>query len=345
MSEPNNCVIHVILKDNDAQWQQQLLGTIGVNLIHACFQYIEPEEIILSLSDNVSNDRFEIDMFSISGHDFQHVDNRLMSLLLVKNGLSHAAMFGSKGNVLQASEALHKKNVLVLRGRFRPVTTVSVDMMFTGIRAFKNEIGVDKNNLLALTELTLNDLTLEGEVDETDFLDRVDLLCSLGQTVLITNYQEHYKLASYLSNITRQRKLGIICGLGNLVRIFDESYYENLKGGILESFGRLFGSNVKLYIYPTLVKDKIRTINDFEPEEHLKELYAYLISNNKIADLVGANTKLLSIISDNVLDMIKSGSSEWERMVPLRVRDIIKKENMFNLPIEVQMDEEDDLVV
>ena len=176
--------------------------------------------------------------------------NPLMSLLLVKNGLSHSAMFGPKGNVLQASEALYKKNVLVLRGRFRPVTNVSVDIMLNGLKIIKEESEMEKSHILAITELTLHDLTLAGEIDEADYLDRVDLLCALGQTVLISNYREHYKLASYLSNITQRMKLRIICGLGNLKDIFDESYYENLKGGIIESFAQLFALNVKIYVYP-----------------------------------------------------------------------------------------------
>jgi len=248
----NDCIVHVNLKDNDAIWQQQVLGIMGVNMIHACYRNTDPEEIMNSLADNISRDRFEIDMFKIEGPDFHHVDNRLMTLKLVKNGLTHAAMFGPKGNVMQASQALYKKNVVVLRGRFRPVTMVHVDMMITGMRAFRREDEVDKANMLTMTELTLNDLSTQGGIDEADFLDRVDCLCSLGQNVLISNYQEHYKLAAYLSRFTRKRKLGIIVGVNNLIQIFDEKYYTNLDGGILESFSRLFSSNVRLYVYPSL---------------------------------------------------------------------------------------------
>ena len=342
-SEPNNCILHVWLKDNDNLWQQQLLGILGVNLIHACYYENEPEDIINSLRDNLHHDRLEIDMFHIDGPDFHHVDNRLMSLLLVKNGLTHAAMFGSKGNVMQPSEVLYKKNVLVLRGRFRPITMVNVDMMLTGLRSFKNEKDVDKDRLLPLVELTLNDLTLEGEVDETDFLDRVDLLCSLGQTVLISNYQEHYKLAAYLSKFTRRKKTGIICGMGNLERIFDESYYENLNGGILESFSRLFGSNVKLLVYPALGENKkIVTTEDFVPPPHLNNLYLYFRDNNQIEDIKGASTENLHIVSDDILSMIKNDDSGWEKYVPRKVMEIIKKEHLFGLPYEVKQDEEEE---
>ena len=162
----------------------------------------------------------------------------------------------------------------MLRGRFRPVTHVNVDMMITGMKEFRKEPDVEIKNIEPLVELTLNDLTLDGKVDENDFLDRVDLLCSLGQNVLISNYQEHYKLAAYLSKFTRRKKIGIVLGFNNLVRIFDESYYENLNGGILESFSRLFGSNVKLFIYPMLnpESNELQTAENFVPPAHLKIL-------------------------------------------------------------------------
>lgn len=342
-SLPNDCIIHVLLKDNDALWQQQVLGMIGVNLIHACFNYNEPEDIIGALRENIHPSRVEIDFFRIDGPDFHHVDNRLMALKLVKNGLTHATMFDRNGKVLQPSEVLYKKNVLVLRGRFRPVTHVSVDMMLTGMRAFRKEADVEIRNIIPLVELTLNDLTLEGELDETDFLDRVDLLCSLGQNVMISNYQEHYKIAAYLSKFTRQKKIGIILGYNNLVQIFDESYYQNLNGGILESFSRLFGSNVKLYVYPAFsaVSGEFKNVSKFEPPQHLFHLFEYIKYNKKIDDVTGANKELLHIISDNVLDMIASGDVKWEDYVPHRVASSIKKNHLFNFPYEIPEDEDD----
>lgn len=342
-SDPNDCVIHVILRDTDPLWQQQVLGMVGVNLIYACYNFAEPEEILNSLTDNIHKSRLEIDMFRIEGPDFHHVDNRLMSLKLVKNGLTHAAMFGPKGNVLQPSAALYKKNVFVMRGRFRPVTHVNVDMMITGMRSFRKETDVEIQNVTPMVELTLNDLTMEGEVDEADFLDRVDILCSLGQNVLISNYQEHYKLAAYLSQFTRHRKLGIVLGYYNLVRIFDESYYENLNGGILESFSRLFGSNVKLYIYPTFKTDSkaIQSSKSFEPSPHLKNLFQYLMDNDKIQDIEEAKTENLHIISDNVLEMIQTGTEGWEKFVPNKVSEAIKKNHLFSYPYEVPLDNDD----
>ena len=334
---PNDIIIHVMLKDAQPRWQQDALGKVGVNLIHACYAYNTAEEILLALRDNIHPSRLEVDMFKVEGPDFHHVDNRLMTLKLVKNKLTHAAMFGADGNVMQPSEALYKKNILALRGRFRPVTLVNVDMMLSGLRVFKNEKDINKKEVVSLVELTLNDLTMGGDdVDERDFLDRVDLICSLGQTVVISSFQEHYRLAAYLSQFTKSKLLGLVIGIGNLKSIFDESYYRNLSGGILESFSRLFGSHVRLYVYPAL-DDKTKeviTIDSFEPAEHLKYLFKHFVVNEQIVDLKNAKTEHLDIISDRVLEMIKNGEDGWEVSVPNRVADAIKKEHLFGYPYE-----------
>ncbi len=346
LSEPNDCIIHVILHDNDAIWQQQVLGMIGVNMIYACFHNNEPEEIIKSLLDNINKDRVDIDMFELTGPDFHHVDNRLMSLLLVKEGLTHATLFDQDGHVMQPSEALYKKDVVVLRGRFRPVTNVNVDMMFSGLKQISRDPNIDKENLVVLSELTLNDLTTAGdEIDENDFLDRVDLLCSLGQNVLISNYTEHYKLSAYLSQFTKNHQISLIIGYYNLVRIFDESYYEDLNGGILEAFSRLFGSNTQLLVYPSFKPNsaEVQMVDNFEPPKYLQSLYDYFRTNNKIIGMKEFDEENLHIISDKVLEMIQQNEAGWEEFVPHKVSTLIKKNYMFNFPAEIKYDTEEDL--
>ncbi|MEL6558003.1 MAG: TonB-dependent receptor [Bacteroidota bacterium] len=343
-SEPNDCIIHVVLHDNDANWQQQVLGMIGVNLIFACFNYKDPQDIINSLTDNLSSGRVEVDMFKLSGPDFHHVDNRLMSLLLVKNGLTHATLFGPKGNVLLASDALYKKNVLILRGRFRPVTHVNVDMMIAGVKQFRDDPEVTKDSLFILSELSLNDLSMkEGVIDETDFLDRVDLLCSLGQNVLISNYKRHYRLSGYISKFTRKRKLALIVGFNNLKTIFEEKHYQDLDGGILEAFSRLFGTNSQLLVYPAMDKEtgKLNNASNYSPGENLASLYDYFRKNQKIVDLKDVKTENLHIISDNVLKMIVDNEEGWEELVPTRVSCLIKENYMFNYPAPLSIDDDD----
>ncbi|MAX81192.1 MAG: nicotinate-nucleotide adenylyltransferase [Crocinitomicaceae bacterium] len=335
----NECIIHVLLHDADTLLQQKAVGRLGVNLLYACFYAAHDPDLFLSvLTDSLAKGRVEIDMFSITGPDFEDLDNRLISLKLVKAGMTKAAMFGPDGQNLQPSDSLYKKNILVLRGRFRPPTLVNVDMLLSAYRQFKDEKDVQKKNLVVLCELTLNNLLNKGEhIDEKDFLDRVDILCSLGQTVIITNFQRYYKLITYLSNINREKKIGVILGIHNLAAIFDRKYYTHLKGGILEAFGRLFGRNVKLLVYPATSGDVdgLYTCENFQLSPELASLYQYLMVNNKIEDIQNANNALLQIFSDDVLQMIKKGEEGWEEMVPNKVAKAIKDNCLFDYPCAI----------
>ena len=334
---PNECVIHVLLKDYDNIEQQQAVGLVGVNMIYGCmYLHNNPEAILNSLIDNITEGRVEIDMFRLTGPDFQHVDNRLMSLKLVKNGLAQATMFSPDGTVLQAFDALYKKDALVLRGRFRPVTKVNMDMLNAGMKQFQKDIDADAANILPFCELTLNDLTSTGSLDEKDFLDRVDILCSLGHYVMISNFPQFYKLADYLGQFSKKGKIGIILGIMTLEKIFEEKHYSDLKGGILEAFGSLFSENITLLVYPSFDKDKLlHTCENYKPSPKLISLYNFLIENKKVKDIIGANTSILHITSDEAIAMIKAGTDGWEEMVPDTVADIIKDNCLFDYPCSI----------
>jgi len=330
----NDVVLHVKLLDNDNNMQQQAVGVLGVNLMFACFYYHEnPPVFLLSLMDDLSKDRLQIDMIRFEGPNFVKVDNRLMSLHLVKYGFSDAAVFGPDGNNRQPSEVLYKKHIVVVRGRFRPVINVHMDMLKTGVKQFLQEPDVDKKNVVVVTELTLQSLQERNaqetaEIDEKDFLDRVDILCSLGQTVLISNFHEYYKLVAYLSKITKL-KMGVVLGYPNLEYIFSEEHYQNLPGGILESFATLFSRKVKLFIYPTLRDGVIWNCLKFHPPAHLIDLYRYLIANNKIEDIRHYNESNLSVQTDKLLELIKQGAEGWEEFVPAEVVTMIKDRRLF----------------
>lgn len=335
--EPNDVVIHVRMKDNDNVLQQQALGVIGVNLIYACYYYYDQPEVLLqSLMDDLHTDRIEIDMIRFAGPDFKEVDNRLMSLHLVKNGFTNAALFGPDGNVMNPAEAFYKRHIVAVRGRFRPVTNVFLDMLKKGVKQFENETDVDDDKIVVVSELTLQSLQSGDEqINEKDFLDRVDILCSLGQTVLISNFHEYYKLVAYLARFTKQR-MALIMGIPNLSYIFEDKHYTNLTGGILAAFATLFGPKIKLYLYPTLTSEqKLVTSKEFTPPAHLKGLYQYMLDNDKFQDVQNPNTNLLSIHNDSVLKMIQNGESGWEEYVPESVAKMIKENCLFGYPCEV----------
>ncbi|MDF0692382.1 TonB-dependent receptor [Aquirufa ecclesiirivi] len=330
----NDVVIHINMLDNDNILQQQALGIIGVNLIYGCYHYhADPEKILVSLLDDLSPDRIEIDMIRFEGPDFKDVDNRLMSLYLVKHGFTQAALFGPDGNVMQPYDALSKKHIVAIRGRFRPVTNIFSDMVKKGIKQFENEADIDDDKICVVSELTLRNLENEGNhINEKDFLDRVDILCSLGQTVLISNFHEYFKLVAYLSKFSRL-KMALIMGMPNLDYIFEEKHYTQYPGGILTAFASLFGLKIKLYLYPTLDENgQLINLKSFQPEAHLTGLYQYLLDNEKLADIHSYDENLMKIRTDRVLDLIQQGSGEWENLVPSSVVKLIKEKALFGYP-------------
>src|SRR5271155_3121808 len=238
--DDSQIIIHVRMLDRENDLQQDALGIVGVNLLYgAFFLHHRPEALVESLLDNLSTQRIEIDMIEFSGIEFRYVDNRVMSLKLVQLGVSGAAMFGPSGEVLQPSEVLRKRPVLVERGSFRPVTKVNMDMIKSARERFAAEPEVDGDQVVELMEITTRNLLSEGKLDLHDFLARAELLAAAGKTVLISDYFEYYRLAGYLTRYTRE-PIAVTMGTSSLRDLFREEYYEELEGGILEAFGKLF---------------------------------------------------------------------------------------------------------
>jgi len=323
-------IIHVRMLDNDAIFQQEALGIVGVNLVYGAFQFnASPEDLLASLLDGLSTDRIEVDMVDFAGKAFQSVDNRVMSLRLVQLGLSEAAMFSSDGMVLQASEVLRKQAVLVERGSFRPVTKVNVDMFRCAQAQFLEGLGDDQAPV-ALMEITMNSLMVEGELDLDDFLDRVDIMSAAGVTVLISDYFEFYRLAQYLRRSTTGR-IALVLGAGSLLDLFNEKYYQKLEGGILEAFGRLFKNELTLFVYPLRNPEngELITADTLNVGDDLEGLYRFLIARGQIEAIRGYREDILHIFSRDVLRLIRAGDSAWEEMVPNRVAEIIRSRGLF----------------
>ncbi|MEO0453449.1 MAG: TonB-dependent receptor [Verrucomicrobiota bacterium] len=329
--EDSQVIIHVRMLDNENSLQQEALGMVGVNLVYACcFLSHEPDRFIESLLDGLTLNRIEIDMIEFSGIEFRHVDNRLMSLKLVQLGLSNAAMFAADGTVLQPSEVLRKKNILVERGSYRPVCNVNLDILRSAQTKFIEDEGVEEDDIISVMELTMVNLMATGEIDYQDFLARASVMGAAGSYVLISNYFEYYRLAAYLSRYT-SKKIGIAMGAKSLVEIFDEHYYENLPGGILESFGRLFKNDLKLYIYPYRHPEtnELITVENVEIPDEIEKLYDYLVEKGNIIQLDKYDEACLGIFSRDILRRIKAKDTTWETMVPEEVASRIKRHGFF----------------
>ena len=331
--EDSQIIIHVRMLDGEAALQQEALGIVGVNLVHGAFALNhEPEHLVASLLDGLSTARIEIDMIEFAGIAFRHVDKRLMSLRLVELGLTGAAMFAANGEVLQPSEFLYRKPILVERGSFRPVCNVNLDMLRSAFEKFSALPSVFGKEIVQVMEITMRNLKAEGEIDLRDFLARADVMSECGMPVLISDYFQYFRLAAYLSRYTKGECIAITMGAGSLVELFDEKYYTDLDGGILESFGRLFKNNLKIYCYPLLDQQsgELMTTSNLVIQPELRKLYDYLLERGNISGLDNYNDDCLRVFSREVLRMIKDGDADWESMVPVSVANLIKTKNYFD---------------
>jgi hypothetical protein len=329
-SEASEIIIHVRLFDPENVDQQEALGVMGVNLLYGAFYHRQPEQLIASLHENLAARRIEVDMIKFSGPAFPGVDNRLMSLQLVSQGLTNAVMFRADGETVQPAEVFYKKAILVERGSFRPVTYATNDMLNGARRIFLKQCNCSEDELVVLMEMTLENLLADGELNHADFLARVDILGALGRTVLISKFAEYYRLATYLSRYTNQM-IGLVLGVPSLMEIFDEKYYLNLEGGILEALGRMFKGGLKLFVYPTIDEEtgKLISASQLNVASNLRALFHYLIDNRYIEEIVDYSEEYLRIHPPDVLAKLKSGDSGWERMVPPEVAEVIKQRRFF----------------
>ena len=330
--EPSQIIIHVHLLDRIAAHEQEVLGVLGVNLIYgAFFQQGSPERLIASLLDDVSRDRVEIDMVKFSGPAFAGVDDRLMTLQLVEDGFTNAAMWTARGEAVQPSEVLYKKAVLVERGSFRPPTKLTLDLLERAMELFAADPAVrERGTPIVLAEMTLRSLTAGTGASHADFLARADILRALGFDVMISRFERYHSIAEYLREYT-DAPIGMAVGLPAVRALVDEQFYRDLAGGVLESTGRMFKRSVKIYVYPTLDPATGRletwdTVRLPAPWQHLHDLLTEL---GHVVPLRAGDESYLSIHTHDVLARIENDDPSWEAMVPPKVAEIIKAERLF----------------
>ncbi len=329
-ASPSSIIIHVKMHDAENVQQQEALGLLGVNLIHSAFFCRSDRSIFISsLMDGLTTSRIEIDMIRVDGPAFLNVDSRLLCLELVKKKWCEAVIFESNGEVLQASDVLYKKNVLVLRGGYRPPTNLSLDMLEAGLRKFKSELSLEeRENIIVLPEISMSQLLDRGEVDSEDFLARVDLLGSLGQKVLISNSESYGDLSSFI-NVYSKKKVAFVVPSYVLEEILNTNKEKN--SSVLTVLSKLFGLETKLFVYPA-IDDKtgeIKTITNINIDDSLMFVLLYLKENALIEDISDYNKEVIHIWSRKVLQMIQVGEPGWEKLVPSSVSKTVKKKCLF----------------
>ncbi len=330
-AEDSVIIVHARMLDDNNAAQQDCLGIVGVNLIHAAYTYYEhPESLINSLVDGLSNERIEIDLIDFSGPAFENVDNRVQMLRLVQLGLTGAAIFASDGRVLQPSEALRKKPLLIQRGRFRPITHVNMDMLQSSLDQFCITCGLAPADVVSIMEISMHNLQEDSNVCLEDFVSRTEVISTTGCAVMVSDFPEYHRLVDYLARYTN-KQIGLAMGLTTLRALFQEKYYTNLDGGLLESFGRLFKDQLKLLVYPLKNSEtgKIESVDDVVLDQSLGHLFNYISERGFIIPLENVAQEHLDIHSPNVLSLIARGSTKWKAMVPASVASIIEERKLF----------------
>jgi hypothetical protein len=323
-------LIHVRMLDKETARQQEALGVTGVNLIHgALYSWRQPSALIASLLDNLTWERIEIDLIQFSGEAFSRLDNRLMALQLVKQGLTEAAMFTAKREPIQWAEVFYKKPVLAQRGSFYPVTNATIEVLERAQEQFARAPEVAGETPVALMEMTLRHLNTGEFIDEKDFIERADMLAGLGKPVLISNFLRFHRLVGYLAGYT-QRPIALAMGASKLREIFDASLYNVSEGGLLGGLGQIFKNPGRIYAHPSMDNGNgaIVTAETFQPPAGLEHLYAYLLTNGFIEGIHNYNKDVLPIRSTDVLQRIKAGDPSWEKLVPAPVVEIIKRDGL-----------------
>jgi hypothetical protein len=328
--EANELILHVRMMDRTSHEQQLALGILGINLIYAAFYLTqEPEKIIESLVDNLGRDRIEIDMIKFTGPDFNHLNNKLLALHLVKSGISRSILFTAEGEPIQALDLFYKKNVLVLRGNYRPFTLVHADIIKCGREAILKNEGINPENLLCLAEISMQHLIAQGNLNTAEYLARIEMLNKMGLNVQISDYLRTFRLKEYLVKFTKQ-KIDFIMGIKDVVNTFTEHYYEGLPGEVYEGLGILFSGRTRVYVYPKqLPAGEIITLDNIEVEDEAKYMLKHFIYNKRIEQITSFKKEILPIRTKAIREEIENELDNWKNMVPPEIAKEIESKKLF----------------
>ncbi|WP_374027369.1 hypothetical protein ACES2J_11895 [Bdellovibrio bacteriovorus] len=330
----NDIILHVRMLDRHRLQQQEALGILGVNLLYCAFYHLDkPEDFISRLAECLKDDQIIIDVIKFSGPEVKHFDVRLMNLELVRRGLAEAILFSPKNEILNVSDAIYGKSLLIQRGTYRPVTVTHMDVLKKGLEQIKDDVLKSEGkalDVLPIMELTMHNLTTDGHVNEKDFLERVETLTSQGVHVLISNFFLFYGLKRFIRRYN-PHFMALVVGASHLNKLFTEEHYSDLQGGLLEGLGKLLEQKTKLYIYPHKTPNLCLTAKSFFPAPHLRHVYAHFVENKQIVDISGCDETGDYLHSIDVMKMIESGDAKWEQLVPPGVRDLIKSQKIFGL--------------
>ncbi|NGM61136.1 nicotinamide mononucleotide adenylyltransferase [Sphingobacterium sp. SGG-5] len=303
-SPTNDIIIHVRLLDSDTRLQSKVLGILGVNLVFAAYYYADDQQTMIeSLVDNLSIGSVEIDLVKVSGPVFENANSRLLNLYLIAKGFANAAIFKPNGKAAQIKDYLYKKNIIILRTKYRQKSLPNFDLFNLAVEQFKKNTSAKEDDTVVLIEILMGNV-LEEDLDLTSedlkyFADRAELLCSTGNNIMVSNFRRNNHLAEFIKTF-RPKNVGIATNVSNLRNIFNSENYnkEQYTNELLSYISGMFSKNVKLYAYPYLDKknNEIVTTRNLDVSPEAKPLYDFLLQNHYIIDIENYDEKFVKTV-------------------------------------------------
>ncbi len=248
---PHEVVLHVNLLDQANVLQQEAVGVLGVNLIHAAFHRRDTiQDFLAALFDDLGAGRVEVDFVALRGPEIQDIDPGIPLVELVTSGRAEAVAFPADGRLIPPTELMHGRPVLLEPGSFAEPSPVFADMLTPALGALQAELDAESRPPASLYVLSV----LQGAADDTalapaEILRRVEALRASGHGVLVFRRRELYHMSELVNRFTAA-PIRFVTGLSTLIEIFQDRQNEALAGALLEALARLFARNVRVYASP-----------------------------------------------------------------------------------------------
>lgn len=244
---PNDLIMHVNMLDRTNLRQQEALGILGVNLIYAAFHTDTfSVDFLQELTADLPPGRLEIDLISATGPALDRLNDLDIGLTLVKNEMASAVLFDPDGRFAPPNEVIRKRLVVIERGLFRHASEIKPKLLDAASRQLQTEAPDSGSDPLVLLEMSINNLREKNDVDDTEYLERLGHMTVAKQWILLTRLTRSYRLTDYLRRYS-QEPMRFSMGVSSLAMLFNEEFYADLPGGLLEATGKLFANNVKVY--------------------------------------------------------------------------------------------------
>lgn len=329
-SRPITCQIHIVMHTNDIMEQQELIGHLGVNLLYGLYEHHDNSDLFIkSLKDNINTDLLEINFIELTGNNILPNYSIELSLLLVKYNLTKMIMIGPNGDILQPLNALYKKDVVLVRGRFNPPTNVTLEMFEKATDHLKTSKEVKSQNIIPLAEITFNCYQGKKELGIKDFLNRTEILSALGYPVLVTNFQYHHEFISFINNFVKLNSLNLVLGIDNLQRAITHDHGKS-EEKILQLMQSMVSGQNRILCFPELNDTgKLNTLNDLSVENEIHMLLSFLRETGRLEDILNVDKVVLGIRSNKVIDMLIAGNEDWKEMVPEVLQNILEEKRLL----------------